>query len=501
MSVSPQSQPTSNHPHKVLTRASINQHVVNAEYAVRGAIPSRAEDLRRQLHDKPGSLPFEQIISCNIGNPHQLQQSPITFYRQVASLVEYGHEMLDNPAYKEAVEKIYAPDAISRARALLDSSGGAIGAYSNSQGITAIREHVAQFIQARDGYPAHAQDIFLTAGASQGVAHLMQTMISGDKCGIMIPMPQYPLYTATLALCQGVPVPYYLLEEKGWTMPIEELERSLRDARAQGIEVRALCVINPGNPTGQCLKLEEMRKVVEFCARERLVLVADEVYQANIYSPVDKPFHSFKKVVMSMQAHIRDSVELVSFHSISKGVIGECGRRGGYFECTNIDSEVRQQLYKLTSISLCPSVQGQIMVDLMVKPPREGDFSYAQYRSECDGILESLKRRASKLRNAFSNMRNWSCQEAEGSMYLFPSIHLPQAALEAAKKANMQPDVFFCMELLNATGVCVVPGSGFGQKKDTFHLRSTFLPPEKEFDEFIARLADFNDKFMTRYDK
>lgn len=113
----------------------------------------------------------------------------------------------------------------------------------------------------------------------------------------MIPIPQYPLYTATLALCNGRPVPYYLDEESGWGLSLKELERSLAEARQQGTDVRALCVINPGNPTGNCLDERNMRDIIEFCASKRLVLLADEVYQTNIYLPDKKPFHSFKKVM------------------------------------------------------------------------------------------------------------------------------------------------------------------------------------------------------------
>ena len=98
----------------------------------------------------------------------------------------------------------------------------------------------------------------------------------------------------------------------------------MKSAREKGLKVRALCIINPGNPTGQCLSLDEMKNVIEFCHREGLVLLADEVYQTNAYS---REFNSFKKVLRDMGTKY-NTVELISFHSVSKGVIGECGRRG-----------------------------------------------------------------------------------------------------------------------------------------------------------------------------
>ena len=481
---------------KVLTLDTLNKSVLKADYAVRGAIPLRAEVLRQQLLSS-NKLPFKQITSCNIGNPQQLQQAPITFYRQVAALLEY-------PDLLDKASSIGIPsDAVQRARQLLHDCGGNIGAYSHSQGIPSVRKHVADFITSRDQTAieksCQGRNVFLTSGASQGVMHIVQSLVANDNVGVMIPIPQYPLYTAALALNNCNPVPYYLDESSGWALTSAELQRSLLQARRGGIEVRALCIINPGNPTGNVLSKENMEDVIKFCVKERLVLLADEVYQDNIYLPRQKPFHSFRQVLFNMPDEYSKTLELFSFHSISKGVIGECGRRGGYFECINIDAGVVDQLYKLASISLCPPVQGQIMVDLLVNPPKLGDPSHVRYEQECSGILESLKRRASKLQHAFSRLDGYSCQQAEGAMYLFPTISLPRKAIEAAAKAKMQPDAFYCMEMLNATGVCVVPGSGFGQREGTYHFRSTFLPPEPLFDEFIGLIEQFHINFMKQY--
>ena len=84
-------------------------------------------------------------------------------------------------------------------------------------------------------------------------------------------------------------------------------------------------------------------------------------------------------------------------------------------------------------------------------------------------------------------------------MYTFPQIRLPAKAVEAAKAAGKQPDTFYCLALLDATGVCVVPGSGFGQKEGTYHFRATFLPPEEKFDSFIDRISKFHSEFMNKY--
>lgn len=136
----------------------------------------------------------------------------------------------------------------------------------------------------------------------QGVAATLQIIIRNQHDGILIPIPQYPLYSATLDLLGGRLVGYYLDEEKGWSTETDELKRSLQEARDKGTNVRALAVINPGNPTGQALSEENMREIVRFCEEEKLVLMADEVYQANVYRKAK--FTSFRKIVTEMKSKV-----------------------------------------------------------------------------------------------------------------------------------------------------------------------------------------------------
>lgn len=360
---------------------------------------------------------------------------------------------------RQLVSQLYPIDAIERAEILLKSIGS-VGAYSHSQGAPYIRKTVAKFIAERDG--GHAADpnhIYLTQGASSGVQTLLSILTENSHTGIMIPIPQYPLYSASLALYGATPVNYYLDEATGWSLDVEQLTDTVAHARKQGTDVRALVIINPGNPTGQCLTAENMRDIVSFCYKERLVLLADEVYQTNIYEPEQRPFISFKKALMDHpDAEVRDGLELVSFHSISKGMIGECGRRGGYFECVNLDQHIMDQLYKMASVSLCPNLHGQILVDLMCNPPRLGDASFESYTTEVETIYESLRRRSQKLEACFNQLEGVSCQHAEGSMYLFPQITLSNKAIEEAKKVNIAADAYYSHAMLEATGVCVVPG-------------------------------------------
>jgi len=223
--------------------------------------------------------------------------------------------------------------------------------------------------------------------------------------------------------------------------------------------------------------------------------MADEVYQTNIYGST--PFHSFKKVLRSLNKY--PDFELVSFHSVSKGFIGECGQRGGYMELVGFDNDVKLQLYKFASINLCSNTTGQIMTGLMTNPPKEGDESYKLYVSERDSIYYSLKRRALKIAQRFNELPGIKCNPVEGAMYAFPAIELPQSYIKKAQQANKHPDVMYALDLLGQTGIVVVPGSGFGQYPGTYHFRTTILPPEDKFDEVLNKFRDFHLQFMKRY--
>ncbi|KAI4328181.1 hypothetical protein L6164_020559 [Bauhinia variegata] len=472
-------------PPKPLDYESINENVKKAQYAVRGELYLRASELQKE---------GKKIIFTNVGNPHALGQKPLTFPRQVVALCQAPF-LLDDPN----VGLLFPADAIARAKHYLSLTTGGLGAYSDSRGLPGIRKEVAQFIQRRDGYPSDPELIYLTDGASKGVMQILNTIIGGQGDGILVPVPQYPLYSATIALLGGSLVPYYLEETANWGLDVNELRQSVRQARYKGINVKAMVIINPGNPTGQCLSEANLREVLQFCYQENLVLLGDEVYQQNIYQD-ERPFISARKVLLDMGPPMSREVQLVSFHTVSKGYWGECGQRGGYFEMTNIPPETVDEIYKVASISLSPNAPAQIFMGLMVNPPKPGDISYDQYLRESQGILESLRRRARIMTDGFNSCRNVVCNFTEGAMYSFPQIRLPPRAIEAAKQAGKVPDVFYCLKLLEATGISTVPGSGFGQKEGVFHLRTTILPAEEDMPAIMASFKKFNDEFMEQYE-
>ncbi|KAI9995785.1 hypothetical protein PInf_012853 [Phytophthora infestans] len=406
----------------VLTADTINPNIVKAEYAVRGALVLRSNEYENRLANGDKSLPFDKVIPCNIGNPQVLKQEPIEFQRQVLALVN--------------VPGLF----------YIDNIVGGTGAYGHSKGSAVVREEVARFMQRRDGHPADPEDIYLTDGAS----------------------PAYPLYSAAIAINGGTLVGYYLDEANAWGLDVDELARAVKEARDAG---------------KSCLSEKNIEEIIKFCKKEDILILADEVYQENVYAE-GKKFFSFKKVLRDMGKEY-DDVELISFHSTSKGFTGECGRRGGYMELVNIDEGAKDQFYKLMSVNLCSNIEGQLVVGMMTNPPQPGDASYERYAEQRDGTLGSLKRRAEKLVKAFNELEGVTCNETEGAMYTFPNLTLPPKAVEAAKEAGMAP--------------MLVPGSGFGQKEGTWHFRTTILPPEDAVDDVIEMTSKFHAKFMDTY--
>jgi len=461
---------------------SMSQSLRRMQYAVRGEVVMRADELAAQ---------GREILYTNIGNPHQVGQQPITYFRQVLALCDLPAAVgVDHPH----VYDMFPKDVVERAREYREIIGPpGTGAYTHSQGILGFRQHIAEYIERRDGYRSYPGNIFLTNGASSAIAMCMQGLLASNKDAILIPQPQYPIYSALISKLSGRQLNYELNEKLNWAVTREELDRKLEKAKKEGLEVRALAMINPGNPSGNVMTHCDIQVITEFCAENGIVLLADEVYQTNVYAP-GAEFVSAKKVAMDLQ--LRD-LQLVSFHSTSKGLVGECGRRGGYMELHHIDPYVKTQLYKLASSDLCSGVVGQIMTSLMVRPPKEGDESYPLYEAETSAIFEGLKERSKRLVEGLNSIPGISCVKAEGAMYAFPRVEIPQKAFEKAKEIGTTPDNLYALSLLEETGICVVPASGFGQEKGRVGFRTTFLHPDTL--NAIELFAKHHEKFVEKY--
>jgi len=440
----------------------LGKAVLETQYAVRGPIVAKAQAMERE---------GREIIYCNIGNPQALGQQPLTYLRQTLALCQYP-ELIQQAAH------LFPADVLEHTGQLLAGIEHGMGAYSDSKGVRFIREAVAEFIQQRDGIPALPEAIFLSDGASRAVQTVLRMLISGPNDGIMTPVPQYPLYSATITLYDGKQINYYLDEAHNWKLSKAMLEESLLEAKRFGVTPKAICVINPGNPTGSVLDYANIAMIIDFAREHGLAIVADEVYQENIYLPEDK-FFSFAKVMV--ERGVTD-VSLFSFHSCSKGFVGECGQRGGYMEIRNLPEDVVAQITKLQSVGLCSNLTGQVAVYCVVRPPRPGEPSHELYVRERDTTMDGLKTRARVMAEGLNAIPGVQCNVVAGSMYAFPKINLPEG----------RSDEDYALALLEATGICVVPGSGFGQIPGTAHFRTTILPPTEKIQAVVDRLAAFH---------
>ncbi|XP_014206238.1 alanine aminotransferase 2 [Copidosoma floridanum] len=476
---------------RVLTEDNVYENLVKMEYAVRGPLLIRAIEIEKEL-TKGAKKPFKEVLKANIGDAHAMGQQPITFLRQVLALAIYP-KLLDDPSFPE--------DAKERTRTILDGcKGSSIGSYSESSGIEIIRKHAAKYIEERDGgIPSNPNHIMLSNGASDAIKSFLKLFnerINGKPTGVMIPIPQYPLYSAALAEFGLHQAGYYLNEDNKWSLDVSELENTYSEAQ-QHSNPRVLVVINPGNPTGQVLSRENIEDIIRFAYKKRLFLLADEVYQDNIYHK-DCCFHSFKKVMNEMGEPF-SKMELASFMSISKGYMGECGLRGGYGEIVNMDPKVFAILMKSISAMLCPTTVGQAAMDVVVNPPRRGEPSYEQFLKEKEETLKSLAERSRLVVDTLNSIPGFFANPAMGAMYVFPRIDLPEKAIKAAKAAGQHPDVFYAFKLLESTGICVIPGSGFGQRPGTYHFRTTILPQKDKIKTMLGSLKEFHEKFIKEY--
>ena len=471
----------------------VDSNILHMEYAVRGPIPQRAAELEKQ---------GRTIIPCHIGNPQALGQAPLTYLRQVLSLVEEPskisreRQLKDlfeaNPFSNLVEEDFISEEILTLSEDILEKSVTGMGAYTASKGHLFIREAIADFINQRDGIEpskgifADPENIFLTSGASQGVKFVIDLLIAEENDGIMIPIPQYPLYSASIKKAGGVQINYYPDEEQGWVFNRSILEEAFSKAEKNGVNIKGIVVINPGNPTGAVLDEQSMIDVIGFAREHQLMIIADEVYQENIYKG---KFLSFAKAIGS------EPVALASLHSISKGFFGECGHRGGYLELRNPPNIVGSSLNftdllnKQASVSLCSSTAGQVLTYLMVTPPTKNSTTYQRYIEEKNKILTDLHEKAMMIREAFSEMEGVECFGKTGALYLFPRLNvLPEDTT----------DFDYCMALLEETGLCTVNGSGFGQKEGTHHLRIAFLPPKELLMQVLPEWIQFHNRYVSK---
>ncbi|KAJ8337091.1 hypothetical protein SKAU_G00383110 [Synaphobranchus kaupii] len=374
-------------------------------------------------------------------------------------------------------------------------------AYAEACGIPHVQRSVSDFISRRDGgIPSNPDNIFICNGSQSALMVILKLLSCGrglSQTGILGPVPTNNYFNMMLATAGSVLVPYHLFEEEGWALKVEELCRVLGTSRSHG-RPRALYVINPGNPTGHVQSRESIEEVIRFATEERLFLLADEVYQDNMHTE-DCEFISYKKVLFEMGPKYSDTLEMASFHSISKGPMGECGLRGGYMELVNIDPAIINVIRTLLSALGCSSLIGQIALDIMADPPQEGDPSYPTYSKEIRYSRETLAWNVRLAHDVLGGLPGVRCQPVMGGTYVYPCLHLPSGAVEQAKVAGMEADQLYCSRLLKEADLCVNPGCEYGQREGTHHLRIGVLTPTENLEELLRRFKAFHLRFLAEF--
>ncbi|XP_037626181.1 alanine aminotransferase 2-like [Sebastes umbrosus] len=437
--------------------------------------------------------PFQQVIDVSSGDPQRAGMAPISFIRQVLAVCIYP-ELLK--------EKNLPLDVRQRAQKLLGvCSGGSVGSYSStSRGIPYVHKSVAEFIMRRDGgVSSHPEDIIISSGSENLLSLFLHLMASGEgetRTGVLTPMPCPHTLPMLLDEAGVTPVPYQLMEDRGWAVDLDELHRALKTAKGR-CEPRAIYISNPGNPTGHVQDRKSIEEVIHFAATEGLVLLAEEVYQDSVYGQ-EKEFISYKRVLFEMGKEYSETVELISFHSLSGACMGECGQRGGYMELVNLDPGVEYYLKHIQD-PFSPPVLPQLALEVMVNPPTPGDPSYKTYSQEILHSQSTLSQNAQRACEILNDLPGINCQPGMGGVFLYPCLHLPPQMIEEAKMLGVEADVLYCQRLLEEEGVCLGAGCENGQEEPNYHIRLCVLAPPATLEEILARIRSFHLRLLDRF--
>ncbi|KAM9358436.1 uncharacterized protein ABDE67_003935 [Symphorus nematophorus] len=474
----------------MISLCHVNPRVRGIRVSPQSGLQHLSEHITREIAQGV-QKPFKAVTDVSLGDPHKAGLKPNSFVRQVLAVCVYPQLLKD---------KDLPLDVRERAQRLLEvCEGGSVGAYADSTGIPHVKQNIAEFITRRDaGVPSYAKDIFIAAGFQKALMVVMKVLASGEgepQTGMLTPLP-FPRTLPQLLDETGVMlVPYQLMEDRGWALDLDELHRALKTARGR-CNPRAIYISNPGNPTGHVQDRKSIEEVIQFAADEGLLLLVDEMYQGSVHGQ-GRDFISYKKVLFEMDKEHSETVELVSFHSLSSSCIGECGLRAGYMELVNIDSRVMHVVNNLLCGAISTPVTGQVALDVMVNPPQPGDASYDTYTQEILFTRTTLAQNAQRVQKFLNDLPGMSCQPVMAGIYLYPRLHLPSHIIEQAKIQELEPDVLYCQRLLIEEGVFVGAGCDNGETTGKHHLRICVLVPPDTLEEVLARLGSFHRRLLS----
>ncbi len=394
----------------------------NVCYDIRGPILKAANAMEEQGH---------RIIKLNIGNP-----APFGF--------EAPQEILQD---------------------LILNLPNAVG-YSDSRGLFSARKAVVQYYQQKGLFGVDVNDVYIGNGVSELIVMAMQALLnSGDE--VLIPAPDYPLWTAAASLAGGTPVHYICDEQAGWYPDLADMESRI------SARTRAIVLINPNNPTGACYPEPLLQGIIEIARRHQLIIFADEIYDKILY---DEARHT-------SIASLADDVFFITMGGLSKSY-RIAGFRTGWLVVSGQKRAARdyiEGLDMLASMRLCANVPAQHVVQTAL----------GGYQSIQDLILPGgrLLEQRNLAHSMLNDIPGVSCVKPEGALYLFPRLD--------PKIYPINDDQQFILELLQTEKVLLVQGTGFNWPAHD-HFRVVFLPHRDQLSEALQRLARFLDGYRRR---
>ncbi|WPB55107.1 pyridoxal phosphate-dependent aminotransferase [Xylophilus sp. GOD-11R] len=397
--------------------------LANVLYDIRGPIMDRA----REMEDEG-----QKIIKLNIGN-----------------LAPFGFD---------------APEEVQQdmIRNLPKSAG-----YSDSKGIFAARKAVMHYTQQQGVKGVTLDDVYLGNGASELIALATNALLdNGDE--LLVPMPDYPLWTACTSLSGGTPVHYRCDEANGWMPDLADIRAKITP-RTKGI-----VVINPNNPTGALYSDALLQSIVDIAREHNLLILADEVYDKVLYDDVQH----------TAIASLSEDVVTITFNSLSKSY-RSCGYRAGWMTISGdkrAAADYIEGLNMLSNMRLCANVPGQWAIQTAL-----GGY---QSINELVGPGGRLRRQRDLAYELITAIPGVSCNRPQAALYMFPRLDPAMYPIEDDRQ--------FFLELLNETRVMLVQGSGFNYPGN-HHFRIVFLPHEDDLREAIARIARFLDSYRRRH--
>jgi alanine-synthesizing transaminase len=376
---------------------------------------------------------------------------------------EEGHKIIRLNIGNLAVFGFDAPEEIQQdmIHNLPNSSG-----YSDSKGIFAARKAVMHETQKQGIKAVTLDDVFLGNGASELIAMATNALLdNGDE--LLLPTPDYPLWTAAASLSGGTPVHYLCEEANGWMPDLQDIERKITP-RTKGI-----VVINPNNPTGALYSDELLRNIVHIARQHNLVIFADEVYDKVLY---DGAKHT-------AIASLSEDVLTLTFNSLSKSYRC-CGYRAGWMVVSGDKkpaADFIEGLNMLSNMRLCANVPGQYAIQTAL-----GGYQSINELVAAGGRLRRQRDLAYELITAIPGV---SCVKPAAALYMFPRLD--------PKVYPIADDRQFFLELLQETRVMLVQGTGFNWGTPD-HFRIVFLPHEDDLREAVGRIAKFLESYRKR---